>query len=206
MRTASTIVLAAVCASLTTAFALPLIAGVPATAHTADAEGDLAICDTGTLLRELLESDRYAPDIEAKQQELEDRITQLNQELQGQVKELEEQFVAAQESDDKEAMQALTEQYTAINQQMQQAQQQAQKELLDYRAEQFQKAFGEIAESAKGVGEELGFLYVASATPPEKEFEEQMPAELVLDVMARSFLSYPDGTDITEDVRDDLNL
>jgi outer membrane protein len=206
MRIASTIVLSAVCASLTTAFALPLISGAPATAPAAAAEGEIALCDTTAIMQELLESDRYAPALEEKRQELEDRITQLQEELTEQVAELEERYIEAQEADDQAAKQSIGQEYQQIQQRLQQLQQEASTEINEFRSQQLKDAFTEIAESARGVGEEMGFAYVASSTPPDKEFENAAQGGLALDVISRLYLHYPEGTDITADVRDDLNL
>ncbi|GAB4545863.1 MAG: hypothetical protein Tsb0013_04110 [Phycisphaerales bacterium] len=202
MRTAP-IVLAAVASSVVTLLGFQLITGASATARPVIAEGQIAICDVATLSEDMMDSDRYLPQRDAKRDELR---TQFLAPLEEQAKALEEEFTAAQQAGDQDRMQQLQQQFFQLQQQGQEAQQQFQQELQSFIAQQFKDAYTKIVESAAAVGEDMGFSYVAASTPPMDEFEDQTFADLLTEVLSRTYVHYPEGVDITADVRDDLNL
>ncbi|MEM1424213.1 MAG: hypothetical protein AAGH64_09440, partial [Planctomycetota bacterium] len=119
---------------------------------------------------------------------------------------LEAEFEAATAANDQEKLQALQQQYFALQQEGQQAQQQFQVELQNFISAQFQDAYKTIVESAAAVGEDMGFAYVAASSPPDADFEDESFADLLTEVLSRTYVHYPEGVDITADVRDDLNL
>ncbi len=202
MRTAP-IFLAAIASSVVTLLGFQLLSGTPATARPMVAEGDIAICDVATLSEDMMDSDRYLPQREQKREDLQ---TELLLPLENLAKQLEADFTAAQAADDQAKMQALQGQFMQLQQQAQQAQQDFQQQLQQFIAEQFKDAYNQIVESAQAIGEDLGYSYVAASSPPTAEFEDESFADLLTEVLSRTYVSFPDGVDITADVRDDLNL
>lgn len=202
MRTAH-VFLAAIASSLFTILALHLLTGTGATARPVYQEGDIAICDVASLAEDMMDSDRYLPAREAKQAELE---TKYLTPLREQATALEQQFVEAQAAGDQERMQQISQQGMMLQQQGAEAQQNFQTELQQFISEQFQDAYSNIVESAAAVGDELGYTYVASSSPPASDFEDETFADLLTEVLSRTYVHYPEGVDITAEVRDDLNL
>ena len=202
MRTAH-VFLAAIASSLFTILAVQLLAGTGATARTTISEGDIAVCDVASLSETMMDSDRYLPAREAKREELQEQYLTP---LQEQATALEAQFAEAQAAGDQERMQALQQQFFTLQQSGQEAQQNFQNELQSFISSQFQDAYSKIVESAAAVGEDMGFTYVAASSPPTSDFENESFADLLTEVLSRTYVHYPEGVDITADVRDDLNL
>jgi len=204
MRTLPAIVLASACTALATTFALPLVGGAPANATGASvAEQNIAVCDIAKITQEMLESERYAPARETERARLEEELLG---DFQAQAAELEQRFVEAQENGDQEAMQAIQQQFMQLQQQSQQSQQEVQRRFQAFVSGQYREAYILIKDSASAIAEERGFPYVAASASADTDLTDDETVDPRAEILARSIIHHPDGTDITEDVRDDLNL
>ncbi len=196
-------------AGLASAFTIALTQGALAPqahagAYAQQSEGSIATVDVVTLIDDLMNSDRFAPEREAKEAELN---AQYLEPLQTQATELEARFNEAQAAGDQAAMQAIQIEFNALQQQAQVAQGNFSRELEIYVADQFKEAFSTVRDSAAAVAEQLGFAYVLTSGDPEEEFAEESPLSVVrTQAFTRTVLAKPEGTDVTEDVRADLNL
>lgn len=198
------ILLASICASAITAFSIPMLLGPAANARPGVfAEGDVAVCDVIALADELMESDRYKPGRESKQEELNEAF---QSKFEARQASLQDRFADAQANQDQAAMQALQQEYLAYQQEFQDAQQQLLQDFDEYVASQFQEVYNAIRDSAKAVADDMGYAYVSSSSDPAEDFDAGGMASLQIEVLGRTFLSFPEDADITEDVRDDLNL
>ena len=206
MRTALALVAVAGIAS---AFTVALTQGTMtpeahAGAYAKQADGVIATVDVVTLIDDMMNSDRFMPERKAKELELN---AQYLEPLQAQASDLEARFNEAQASGDQAAMQAIQIEYNALQQQAQVAQGNFSRELEVYVADQFKQAFAAVRDSAAAVAEELGFEYVLTSGDPEADFAEESPLSVVrTQAFTRTVVMKPEGTDITDDVREDLNL
>ena len=183
------------------ALALAVVIRVPfgsmATARPASEDGHtIAVCATLLIVDELMDSDRYKPDRDALEEEKRNQIQPLMEDLQS----LSQRGQAAQAAG--EDISGLQQEYQALQRRLQQAQQQARQEIAELMQQQIIDCYGLIRTSAKAVAKDLGYDYVVSSSRPDDTMEDNPTGEF----LSRPMLVFPEDTDITEEVREDLKL
>lgn len=161
----------------------------------------VATCAVLTLADELMESDRFRParqeyEASLRQEKLDPMVDQLRAlqerleqipENDPQVPELRERFVRVQ----REA--------SRIRNELAQA--------LDAKAaEQLAECYELVRSSAGGVAQDLGYDWVLASSDASKPVSTDSLVSLMRDLLSRPALVAPEDSDITEDVRKDLNL
>lgn len=166
----------------------------------ADSDPTIAVCALPALLNEMMESERYRPDREQfeeevndKLQELRDRRDELMQDLEG------------LEPGDPEAIEP-SRQLEMLGRQYQQMQYDGQNEGDALFARQMTEAWELICSSADAVAEDLGFDYVLITAGEDEVLNQTSSAIALRQMLARPVIVAPDDVDITDDVRDDLNM
>lgn len=164
------------------------------------AEHAIAVCATPLLLNDLMESDRFKPERERFAQEktvdLEPMIKEI-QELQGRLQQITQE--------DPEFPQ-LFQRFQQLRQQIQARQTEINAELESFTAKQVVEAYKLVRSSAQAIAADLGFDYVISTGQEDEEFNTTVVDATLRQIMARPVIMSPEGADITEDVREDLNL
>jgi Skp family chaperone for outer membrane proteins len=170
------------------------------TSASQSADGPIASVSVIPILEELIESDRYLPQREELQTRLqEERLNPLQEELRA----FEEEFRRAQEEGGD--VQAIRQRAQPVFQRLQQAQQEVNQQIQALLSEQIVEAYELIRTSADAVAEDLGYDYVIASTSQDEELLPN-PNTLNAELAVRPVLVQPEDSDITEDVREDLNL
>jgi len=164
-------------------------------------EARIAVCSILEITEELMNTDRFRPAREAEEQ----RLTATLQDLRQRITALSEKLRGAARDDPEFADER--EQFSRLMGEFQQRQGLAQQQLEMFVVGQFREAYAMAKSSARAVAQDKGFTYLIASTPPDKEIIENRPMEAVRnDMFQRPVLMSPEGTDINDDVRDDLNL
>jgi hypothetical protein len=169
------------------------------------AETKIAICQVIALVDELMESDRFAPARAEHEEELRDELIRPLIE-QGKSIETDLRNAAPDDPANNERKQRLIELRELI---LPQAQHQAGIRLEQFVAGQTIDAYALVAAAAKDVAAELGYTYLLATDPSERSLEELrgMPMGAVQQaILSRPVLLFPESTDISDAIRDDLNL
>lgn len=195
---------AALLVSLLTAAAVlapPARAGEePPAAH---GEPTIAVVALVTLADELMNTDRFAPE---RDEFIEEIRAELLEPIADQLRELEED-IRASDPDDPD-VQNKQRQYFQLQQRLGQARQQVEMRREALAARQLREAFELIRSSAVGVAGELGYPYVLATERPADDLTEgAVPMSVTrTEVLSRTVLRFPETADITDRVREDLNL
>lgn len=163
-------------------------------------EHSIAVCATPSIINELMASPRFkpdrenaAPDIRKKLEDLRDELNDLRERLKG----ADPNDPGAQ-ADSQKAREDVSE--------FQRLQQQYLGAVEAKTAEQFAQCFALVKSSANAVAEKLGYDYVISTGDPDEELSKTDSNVTLRQITARPVIRFPKGVDITDDVRDDLNL
>lgn len=198
MRTTSAIVLSALVAATTTA---GVLASRPAATIERRAEHPIAVCAVMELVNDLLQTELY----ENARTELEERLyNEKIKPVQDALAELQAEAQRINETGEGD-LSALEGQYRQLQQQGQRAQQESQNEVFNFQASQIKEAYITVVASADAIAEDLGYVYLVNASRSDKEIKPE-PSTIGNDILGRPLLSYPEETDITDDVREDLKL
>lgn len=167
-------------------------------ARTADLR--IAVCATPSLINELMASDRFLPDRENAAPEIREELDDLRAEL----RELQDRVQGADQGDpgvqrDRERAREAFAEFQRLQQQLGEA-------IETKTAEQLAEAFGMVKSSASAIAERLGYDYVISTGDPEEDLNRTISEVTLRQITARPVIRFPKGVDITDDVRDDLNL
>ena len=162
----------------------------------------IATCSLIGITNELMESERFLPDREARREELVERTGV--RDLADRLNELREELAGADPQD--ETLNPRRAEALQLQQQYLQLERAIVTELQALTAMQFKEAYGLARASAVAIAEDLGFNYVVSSIDPEEPMVEGPMEASVRDVLGRTLVHFPEGVDITPDVRDDLNL
>ncbi len=73
-------------------------------------------------------------------------------------------------------------------------------------SQQLKEVYGLIRTSAAAVAEKHGFNYVLSTMRPDDKFQNGPVLATIRDLLSRPVPVFPEGVDITEEVREDLKL
>lgn len=164
-------------------------------------DAPIAVCSILEITEELMNTDRFRPAREAEEQ----RLTASLQDIRQRITALSEQLRGAARDDPEFADER--QQFSQLMGEFQQRQSIAQQQLEMFVVGQFREAYDMAKSSARAVAKEKGFTYLIASTPPDKEIIENRPMDVVRnDMFQRPVLMAPEGTDINDDVRADLNL
>jgi Skp family chaperone for outer membrane proteins len=180
--------------SAETALARPLMAQ--------DDDRDIiAVCGISELMNEMLNSDRFAPEREEMEQQANAVLTEALREVQALRAELEGEDPSEPEIQQKlQRLQEMTRRAQAMRDEIA-------KRLDRFAAEQAVECRKLVIASAAAVAGDLGFRYVISSGAQEASFNTEGGLVQVWRQMAtRPVVAWPDATNITDDVREDLNL
>lgn len=125
------------------------------------------------------------------------------QPLQAQMTSLEQEFVQAQSTGQDPTM--IAQQYQQVQQAMNAALQQLQSELIAQNDASMASVFAEMRDAARAVCDDLGFAYAIAGDDPDASFSDT-PGSVASQITTRLVLVRPAGTDITQAVRDRLDL
>lgn len=160
----------------------------------------IAVCAVPDILNDLMASDRFAPALQsyideqrAELEPLVERLQKLQQQLQG----------ISQE--DPQAP-ALFQEFQRVRAEAANRQNEINAKIEKFRAQQIIEAYKLVRSSAQAVAEDLGFEYVLTSSDDAEDIEPQNLEGALRQIMSRPAIMYPDDADITDDVREDLNL
>lgn len=170
-------------------------------AHAALADGgSIATCAVPQIVNELMASDRYAPAREELAEQINEELQPLREEGQALLEELQ-----GMKPED-EGAQSKVQRVQQLRQQVQRLEQQGAQRMEQFTAEQIAECFKLTRSSASAVAEDLGYDYVISTVGEDEELNTQSVDTVLRQMLARPVLFAPEDADITDDVREDLNL
>ena len=184
------------------ALALALRPGSDARATIEEDTFSIAVCSLPTIVNELMASERFteeredlASEFEDASSDIEERLEQISQDARGM-------------DPDDPAMGAMGEQFNELRQELFRLRSSFESDSARLQARHLKEAFQLVRASASVVADDLGYDFVLSSASPDSddELNEQNAALLLGQLSRRPVITYPDAHDITDDVRDDLNL
>ncbi|MEO1130232.1 MAG: OmpH family outer membrane protein [Planctomycetota bacterium] len=180
--------------SAETAIARPLMAQ-------SDDRDIIAVCGISELMNEMLNSDRFAPEREEMEQKANAVLAEALREVQALRADLEGKDPS--EPDVQQKLQQLQE----MGRRIQAMRDEIAKRLDRFAAEQAVECRKLVIASAAAVAGDLGYRYVISSGARDATYNTEGGLVQVWRQMAtRPVVAWPDATNITEDVREDLNL
>jgi len=165
-----------------------------------DPRHTIAVCAMPSLVNELMGSERFLPEREDPAPELREQFDDLRRELE----KLNEGLEGAAEGDPNAARDMRRRR--EVFQQLQAVQSQIARAVEAKTAEQLAACYALVRSSANAVAEDLGFDYVIATGDPDETLNTAAAEVTLRQITARPVLRFPKGVDITDDVRDDLNL
>lgn len=160
----------------------------------------IAVCAMPSLINELMASERYLPEREDPAPELREEFEDLREELDA----LNENLEGAGPDDPNAARDI--QRRREVFQRLQALQSRLSRAVETKTAEQFAECYALVRSSANAVAEDLGFDYVIATGDPDESLSTTISEVTLRQITARPVLRFPKGVDITDDVRDDLNL
>jgi Skp family chaperone for outer membrane proteins len=165
-----------------------------------DRDHAIAVCAMPSLINELMASPRFLPARENPAPELRDEFEDLRRELD----DLNQRLENAGENDP--GAQRDVRRRREVFQQLQNLQGRIARAVEEKTAEQFAECYAMVRSSASAIAEDLGFDYVIATGDPDESLSTTISEVTLRQITARPVLRFPRGVDITDDVRDDLNL
>ncbi|GAB4545870.1 MAG: hypothetical protein Tsb0013_04120 [Phycisphaerales bacterium] len=162
----------------------------------------IAVCALPTIVNELMSSERFAEEredltaeFEEDTAEIESRMNQIRDDVQGM-------------GPDDPAMGAIQEEFFSLRQQLFRRQTEFQTASARLQARHLKESYQLVRASAVAIAEDLGYDFVFASASPEDddELNDQDAALLLGQLSRRPVIKFPEAHDITDDVRDDLNL
>lgn len=167
----------------------------------ADAPVKIAVCSTVRIVDELMDSDRYKP----ARVEVEDALRKEKLEpIISEGRDLQKTLEDLPRDDPKYS--ATREQLLRLQREAERASREIAQKVEAKVSEQLIECYGLVRGSAAAVAEQHGYTYVLSSGDADDTPKGQMVVQLVRDFLSRPVLIAPDGTDISDDVRQDLKL
>ena len=160
----------------------------------------IAVCATPTLINELMQSDRFAPARAEVAPELRTELQEISEQLQ----DLQDQLQNADPGD--AAAQEKFRRFRELGARAGVLQQRIATAQERKFAEQLVECFELVKTSADAIADDLGFDYVISTGSPDEELSRVASDATLRQITARPMIRFPKSADITDDVRDDLNL
>ncbi len=165
-----------------------------------DEAPSIAVCAMPTLINELMASDRFRPELENVAPDLRDELEAVTEEM-ADIRDRLQDFDPEDPADQRDA-----QRFRELRLEQESLQRQLNAAVQRATAEQIARAYELVRSSADAVGADLGFAYVISTGDPREELNTTDFNVTLRQITARPVLRFPDGADITDDVRDDLNL
>ena len=172
----------------------------PAQTSAADPGPTIAVCAVPTLINELMASDRFAPEREELTEERQAEIEELRREIA----DLEDELRALDQNDP--TARDVQLEWRRLGSELARATRAAQRAYDELYIDQIKRAYTLARSSANAVADALGFDYVLSTGDPREELTDASADALLRQITARPVVRSPEGVDITDDVRRDLNL
>lgn len=149
----------------------------------------------------LMDSDRFKParnDYEAQlKKELIQPVTDKLEELQKKVKDMDEKDPQANQ---------MKQEFFKLRNELTAKQREAAEKLERKVGEQLKECYQLVRASAGAVAEKRGFNYVVASARGDDKFEDAPVQATIREMISRPLMVFPEGTDITEEVREDLKL
>lgn len=165
-------------------------------------DAHIAVCALVSITDELMGSDRFKPAIDDNADKLRDDLIKP---IVEKGKALEQELKDADPNDP--ANNDRKKHLLELREAVQQAQQQAGIEQEKFVANKSIEAYKMAVSSARAIAKEMGFNYVIATMPPDEEITHDTPMSAVRNaILGRPVVMMPDGVDISDAVRDDLNL
>lgn len=178
--------------------------------------GEFAYVSGFTILEDLVDSQRFVPEMAEVQGELEEALEPLQDEMRG----LQEEFQAIQQQgqgpEQQAALQRLQREAQRIQREMQAVRGEYEPRLEELVRENIRRSWEEMRAAAQAVAESKGYRYVLMSEDPTDNVNESGVDQdgdgltdqqaIVQEIQRRMVLVAPEGTDISADVRADLNL
>lgn len=181
----------------------PQTAAVPAAASVAGGLAPFAVCDIYKVAEKLVAGPRYQTRITAKQQEIQAQLKPLEERIRAARAKLEE--VANPDQLSPEAQAALSD-GTAAQQEYQQLAGRLQSEAEQFLAAINYEAYREVNASIDAIAAQRGYVYVFASRSLEGEQPPTAITSFVQGALSRPVLTFPKQADITADVLADLKL
>lgn len=178
-------------------------AGIDSKAATgADAPAPkIAVVAALKITDDLMNSDRYKParsDYEEQlTKELIKPLTDKLEDLQKKIKDMDEKDPQANQ---------MKQDFFRLRNELVGKQREASEKLEKKVSEQLKECYQLVRASAQAVAEKKGFNYVIASLRSDDKFEEGPMQVTMRELASRPLLVFPEGTDVTDDVREDLKL
>lgn len=154
----------------------------------------MKVCD------ELMDSSRYKPERDELDEQINKELLRpVLDRLEGLQKKIEEGGEGADTPQNRQEFMRLR---SELNAKQREAAQRAEAKV----AEQLREVYGLVRASAAAIAEKHGYTYVLSSMRTDDKFQEGPVQATVRDMLSRPVPVYPEGVDITEEVREDLKL
>lgn len=186
------LIVTALLASIVVLAALARVTGRP--------PGTIATLDTLRLMERMLELPEFAQARDAKITEYQTPLIALDAQLRTMIDQWSQLDPASPEAS------AIRTQAEQVQQQLSAGQQNAQLGIDAFAAEQFANAFRQIRAQASAIATERGYQYVMTSRFDDEQILTDSTSLFVQEILYRSALIAPEGTDITQAVADALNL
>ena len=171
-----------------------------ATGSGEDDKQRLAVCSIPTIVNELMATDRFVSEREEITEDFEERREDLQRELER----IAERGRGMDEDDP--ALPALGEEFRTLQNELGTLRREFAQRTAELQAEQLAACYELARSSAIAVGEDLGYDFVIASGSPDEELNRTNAQQLLGQLSRRPMIMFPDEHDITDDVRDDLNL
>ena len=181
--------------------ALATLATRSALAHdTGDRAHRIGVVDSLMLVERMLDEPEYADARTAVEQNWTQQLSLLEAEVNDLLTRRNAAVAGSLEQ------QEINQQGAQAQQRYQQLRQQGAGELEVLGTEQAREAYTKIAEASKVVADRLGYDFVVASRDSAEPTNANTVAGLAQQMLARPLIVYPDGHDITADVRTELGL
>jgi hypothetical protein len=192
--------LACIILALRPQFASSAAASTRGTLNAEPVAARIATCDIYEIVEKLVTGDRFEGPRKAEEERIRLRMKPLEDELialENELKEADPKDEAAQEK--ARTFQRKRTEFALLRGKSQQ-------DFTDFVAKQYVEAFEEARSSAAAISERLGYTHVIASRTSEKEIKATDPERLIEAFLGRPITVAPEGSDITEDVKEDLKL
>lgn len=154
----------------------------------------------GPMLNQLMDAEEFKEEREGLSAELKEK----DEEISAMLQEIQEEFNEL--GDDEVARQEIMQRGQSLYEEYQKFQQQAEMLQQGLAADQIERAYRELVAAVNVVADRLDLDLVQRFIPTEDEFQGLNIETAMQEIRLRSMLRYPEGCDITSEVREELNL
>lgn len=177
-----------------------LTSSATAAEKNADPRRLIAVVDIVGVVERMMDSDKYKPARDEAGAAAESEIKPMRDRLQS----LEERLRGLPQGDP--AFNDVGREYQQLRAELERKAQGLGRDMDQLTMRQLIECYRLARASADAVAEQMGFAYVIASRPVDKDLEAPDTASAVRQLVARPMLRFPEGTDITPDVKQDLKL